>query len=96
MIVAVSAIMSFVMYANMVFYRFFNDFITIPVLFQTSNMGDLGNSVFELIQPTDLLVFIDIVILAYFMRRADYRPARASRKQITITFAAAIVFLSSM
>ncbi|MDM5315915.1 LTA synthase family protein [Fictibacillus sp. b24] len=92
MIVAVSAIMSFVMYANMVFYRFFNDFITIPVLFQTSNMGDLGNSVFELIQPTDLLVFIDIVILAYFMRRADYRPARASRKQITITFAAAIVF----
>lgn len=92
MIVAVSAIMSFVMYANMVFYRFFNDFITIPVLFQTSNMGDLGNSVFELIQPTDLLVFIDIVILSYFMRRADYRPARASRKQITITFAAAIVF----
>ncbi|WP_246625007.1 LTA synthase family protein [Fictibacillus nanhaiensis] len=92
MIIAVSAIMSFVMYANMVFYRFFNDFITIPVLFQTSNMGDLGNSVFELIQPTDLLVFMDIIVLAYFMRRFNYRPQRASRKQVTLTFAAAIVF----
>jgi phosphoglycerol transferase MdoB-like AlkP superfamily enzyme len=91
MIVAISAIMSFVMYANMVFYRFFTDFITIPVLFQTSNMGDLGNSIFELIQPTDLFLFVDIIVLAYLMRRYDYRPARASRKQITITFLAALV-----
>jgi lipoteichoic acid synthase len=92
MIIAVSAFMSFIMYANMVFYRFFNDFITIPVLFQTSNMGDLGNSIFELILPTDLLVFIDIIVLAYFMKRNNYRPARASRKQVGITFAAAAVF----
>ncbi|WNB93547.1 LTA synthase family protein [Bacillus sp. NEB1478] len=91
MIVAISAIMSFVMYANMVFYRFFTDFITIPVLFQTSNMGDLGNSIFELIQPTDILLFVDIIVLAYFMRRYDYRPARASRKQVTLTFMAALV-----
>ncbi|MFC0188274.1 LTA synthase family protein [Fictibacillus aquaticus] len=90
MIVLISAVSTFVMYANMVFYRFFNDFITIPVLFQTSNMGDLGDSIFSLIEPLDLLVFADIIVLAVWMNRRNYAPKRASRKQIGITFAAAI------
>ncbi|MFC7370404.1 LTA synthase family protein [Fictibacillus iocasae] len=91
MIVLISAAASFVMYANMVFYRFFNDFITIPVLFQTSNMGDLGNSVFTLIEPLDMLVFADIILLAVWMNRKGYAPKRATRKQIGLTFTAAVV-----
>ncbi|MFZ3588141.1 LTA synthase family protein [Bacillus sp. DJP31] len=58
-----SFITSFILFGNVVFYRFFNDFLTIPVLFQTSNMGDLGNSITELITFPDLLIFIDLFIL---------------------------------
>ncbi|MBM6617262.1 LTA synthase family protein [Bacillus suaedaesalsae] len=56
-------IASFILFANVVYYRFFNDFLTIPVLFQTSNMGDLGNSITELITFGDLLIFSDLLIL---------------------------------
>ena len=44
-ILTISIITSIVMFANAVFYRFFNDFITLPVLFQTSNFKDLSSSV---------------------------------------------------
>ncbi|MFP3513554.1 glycerol phosphate lipoteichoic acid synthase, partial [Peribacillus sp. SIMBA_075] len=47
--------MSILLYANIVYYRFFSDFITLPTLFQTQNFGDLGGSVLTLIQPLDIL-----------------------------------------
>lgn len=62
-LITISSIMAFVLYANVVFYRFFNDFITLPVLFQTTNFGDLGSSVFESIYFYDILYFIDIAII---------------------------------
>ncbi|KAA0549422.1 LTA synthase family protein [Bacillus sp. BGMRC 2118] len=71
-------ITSFILFANVVYYRFFNDFLTIPVLFQTSNMGDLGNSITELITFGDLLIFSDLLILWIVLkiaRKKDVIPA---------------------
>ncbi|MDA6963070.1 hypothetical protein OSM87_25705, partial [Escherichia coli] len=36
--------LTILLYFNLIYYRFFNDFITIPVLFQTDNASDLGSS----------------------------------------------------
>lgn len=58
-----SFFISAILFANVMFYRFFNDFLTIPVLFQTSNMSDLGSSVNELLNLSDLLYFLDFFIL---------------------------------
>ncbi|QED48630.1 LTA synthase family protein [Cytobacillus dafuensis] len=63
-ILITSFLVSVVLFANVVFYRFFNDFLTIPVLFQTSNMSDLGSSVNELLKFTDIFYFADVIILA--------------------------------
>ena len=62
-LVAVAAITSIVLYGNVAFYRFFNDFITLPVLFQTENFGDLGSSAAVSIFWTDLLYFADLAII---------------------------------
>ncbi|WP_079509742.1 LTA synthase family protein [Mesobacillus jeotgali] len=67
-ILITSFIVSAVLFANVVFYRFFNDFLTIPVLFQTSNMSDLGSSVTELINFSDLFYFADFIILAVLLK----------------------------
>jgi lipoteichoic acid synthase len=67
-IIITSFIVSAVLFANVVFYRFFNDFLTIPVLFQTSNMSDLGSSVNELINFSDLFYFADFIILAVLFK----------------------------
>ncbi|MDX8291148.1 LTA synthase family protein [Metabacillus indicus] len=81
-ILGASMIVTFVLLANIVFYRFFNDFLTIPVLFQTSNMGDLGSSISSLFEPLDLLLLVDIVILAWLMKRPRFQAGAAvTRKE---------------
>lgn len=67
-ILITSFIVSAILFANVVFYRFFNDFLTIPVLFQTSNMSDLGSSVTELINFSDLLYFADFLLLPLLLK----------------------------
>ncbi|SHF60942.1 LTA synthase family protein [Ornithinibacillus halophilus] len=52
-----------IIFANLVFYRSFTDFITIPQLFQGSNAGDLGNSILSLMKFYDVLFFVDVVII---------------------------------
>jgi lipoteichoic acid synthase len=55
--------LSFLLFANVVYYRFFNDFITLPTLTQTQNFGDVSGSVVTLLRPYDFLFFIDIILL---------------------------------
>ena len=71
-ILVMSTLITFVLFSNLMFFRFFNDFLTIPVLFQTSNMSDLGSSVHELMNVTDLFYFVDLLILILLVK---YRPA---------------------
>ncbi|WAA11459.1 LTA synthase family protein [Fervidibacillus halotolerans] len=64
---SVSLITSLILYANIVFYRFFNDFITIPVMFQTGNFHDLDISVMSEMNLTDIFYFTDVIILAIIL-----------------------------
>ncbi|MFC4404218.1 LTA synthase family protein [Gracilibacillus xinjiangensis] len=54
---------SLIVYFNIVFYRNFSDFITIPLLFQGSNAADLGSSVLSLLKPWDILLFLDVAMV---------------------------------
>lgn len=58
-----------IIYFNLVFYRSFTDFITIPQLFQGSNMGDLGGSILTLVKPYDILLLADVAIIWYLSRK---------------------------
>ncbi|WP_231889766.1 LTA synthase family protein [Oceanobacillus sp. Castelsardo] len=62
---------SFIVFANLVFYRQFTDFITIPQLFMGSNMADLGSSILTLIKPYDILLFIDTVFIWVWSKRKE-------------------------
>jgi lipoteichoic acid synthase len=61
-LIIIDFLLSFLLYANILYYRFFNDFITIPTLTQTQNFGDVSGSVFALLKPYDFLFFIDIIL----------------------------------
>ncbi|GAA3319346.1 hypothetical protein GCM10020331_025860 [Ectobacillus funiculus] len=41
-------LLTVILIGNVMFYGFFNDFVTLPVLMQTSNFGSLGSSIKEL------------------------------------------------
>ncbi len=93
-----SFIISAVLFANVVFYRFFNDFLTIPVLFQASNMSDLGSSVNELLNWSDWIYFADfaILVLIVFLKPAfaAYRPVSKMYRRAYFLAAAAIAFFN--
>src|SRR5699024_3525590 len=65
-----SALMgTLIIYFNLIFYRSFTDFLTIPQLLQTSNLTDLTSSIVTLIKPTDLLLFLDLIIIWMISKR---------------------------
>lgn len=65
LLIVMYLLMSILLYANAVYYRFFSDFITLPTIFQTQNFGDLGGSVVSLLKPYDVLFFVDVFLLIY-------------------------------
>jgi lipoteichoic acid synthase len=85
--------MSILLYANVVYYRFFSDFITLPTIFQTQNFGDLGGSILTLIKPIDFLFFVDVFVMLYlrFSRKIQKETNRFGYKKAIAIIAFALV-----
>jgi uncharacterized sulfatase len=67
MVILMNVLATIVLYMNLLYFRFFSDFLTWPVLFQTSNAKDLTGSITELIKFMDLVLLIDVLILAIIL-----------------------------
>ena len=97
-IVITSIILSIIVYANAVFYRFFTDFITIPVLFQTSNFGDLGASAMESIFLTDIFYFMDVIVIIVALKwlkvGEKFTVVKPAIRKSYFVFSAAVLFLN--
>ncbi|PYF03498.1 LTA synthase family protein [Ureibacillus chungkukjangi] len=97
-LITVSAFLAIVLFANVGFYRFYNDFITFAVLFQTSNFGDLGNSVADIISFTDILYFADLIVLLiaikFIPKSEGITPVRIEMRRAYFVLSMAIVFLN--
>ncbi|WP_085991905.1 LTA synthase family protein [Oceanobacillus senegalensis] len=74
-------IATFIIFANLVFYRQFTDFITIPQLFMGSNMSDLGSSILTLIKPYDILLFADVILIWFISKRKEEDLAVSYQKR---------------
>lgn len=96
-VLTVSFITSFLLFANAWFYRFFNDFITLPVLFQTSNVADLGDSALSMLKPWDILFFADFFILLAVVKVRKLPQLTMRGKELSAMAAlAAAVFLVNL
>ncbi len=81
-IVSISLITSIIMFANAVFYRFFNDFITLPVLFQTSNFGDLSSSITGILSILDIFFFTDVLIVYLAIRYIPQQTETVTNRKV--------------
>ena len=97
-LITVSVLLAIVLFANVAFYRFYNDFITLAVLFQTSNFGDLGTSVTEIINWYDIFYFTDVVVLIlvikFLPKLQETTPIRKEIRRAYFVLAVAMVFLN--
>lgn len=91
-LIIIDFLMTFLLYANVLYYRFFNDFITLPTLMQTQNFGDVSGSVTTLLNPTDVFFFVDILLLvvvfSFAFRKIEVK--KRSRWKVTAVLATAL------
>ncbi|MCM2532041.1 LTA synthase family protein [Neobacillus pocheonensis] len=91
-------LLSFLLYANIAYYRFFNDFITIPVIMQArTNAGQLGDSATSLMSGFDFLYFADTIILIILALTVFKKVTVENRKSFKIVLLFSItVFLFNL
>ncbi|SDJ34346.1 LTA synthase family protein [Salimicrobium halophilum] len=58
---------SVLLYVNVLFYREYNDFITLPMIEQVANLAGMGGSIQEILSFGDILLFVDVLIAAFLL-----------------------------
>ncbi|MBD1382540.1 LTA synthase family protein [Metabacillus arenae] len=96
--VLINLVLSFVLYANVVYYRFFDDFITIPVIMQAKVNSGIGGSAFELLTPFDSLYFLDTMIILTLIVLKKVKPQEKLRFRAVsgVLGSAVLVFLINL
>lgn len=65
----INFLLTIVLVGNVMFYDFYSDFVTLPVLGQTSNFGQLGGSIIEILNYKIILAFVDIVFFFILLKK---------------------------
>lgn len=78
-LVLLDVLLSLLMFADLIYFRYFRDFITVPVILQAGQVGELGESIATLVRRGDLLLFADLPVAVALCARAlrTGRPQRA-------------------
>ncbi|MED0931282.1 LTA synthase family protein [Bacillus mobilis] len=65
----INFLLTIVLVGNVMFYDFYSDFVTLPVLGQTSNFGQLGGSIIEILNYKVILAFVDIIFFFILLKK---------------------------
>ncbi|HDR7915509.1 TPA: LTA synthase family protein [Bacillus wiedmannii] len=65
----INLLLTIVLVGNVMFYDFYIDFVTLPVLGQTSNFGQLGGSIIEILNYKIILAFVDIIFFFILLKK---------------------------
>ncbi|GEL13218.1 sulfatase [Lapidilactobacillus concavus DSM 17758] len=72
---------TFWLFANILYYREFSDFLTTTLIKGSGSVSNnLGKSVMGIIEPTDFLVFVDVIVLilllVFRIQKIDIKPLK--------------------
>ncbi|MFX3633826.1 MAG: LTA synthase family protein [Candidatus Pristimantibacillus sp.] len=103
-LVILNLILSFIIYADLIYFRYFQDFISVPVLLQANQVDSLGESIGTLLHLKDFLLIIDwpfIIAFTVYMlmkRRSnhDNRVGYGAKQQLPLKRRMIRRFLISM
>ncbi|WP_307393418.1 LTA synthase family protein [Paenibacillus anaericanus] len=78
-----NVLLTALIFSDLVYYRYFGDFITVPVLLQAGQVGELGESIQSLIHLSDLWLVADwviwfILVFAIILYRHHYKKGTRS------------------
>lgn len=91
-----SFLLSFIVFADLLYYRSFENFLSIHLLVQTSNLEDLGSTILSLIHIYDLVFFLDILIGIFILliKRGAGKDIKRNIPCFILILALSISFIS--
>lgn len=96
-IIIADAFLTIILYSNILFYRFFDDFLTFPTLQQTSNIGGMKDGIIGILSAHDLIYFLDLIILiALVVWRPEFKKFQLKKRMasMVILSGVAIFFIN--
>ncbi|REK59459.1 MAG: phosphoglycerol transferase [Thermobacillus sp.] len=90
---ALNILLTLILYADLLYFRYFQDLISVPVLLQARQVGSLGGSIAALLEPNDALLFLDwpVAALLPWLKLARKRGKRAgTRRAVRAAVCAAV------
>ncbi|WP_214855836.1 LTA synthase family protein [Exiguobacterium sp. s166] len=90
---------SFLLISDMWYYRYFDDFLSVSLMSQMMQMGDVSSGFAALILPSDFLLFADSLIFIgflFFMRKRTFAVAKKTRRKTAgLSFLAGMVLFAA-
>ncbi|WP_257350237.1 LTA synthase family protein [Pseudalkalibacillus decolorationis] len=93
------ALVSILLYGDVVYERYYNDILSIKLLEQAGQAAEVGNSIVTLIQSQDIIYFMDLILLIILLSillLTNKEPKRKSIKLATAAFCTGILGISSL
>ncbi len=90
---------SLLLISDMWYYRYFNDFLSVSLMSQMLQMGDVSSGFAALILPSDFLLFADSLIflgILFFTRKKTFAVTKSKRQKTAgLTFLTGIVLFAA-
>lgn len=66
--IGVSIFITILMFGDLLYYRYFNDFLSVKLMNQATFVGSVTSIIFSIVRVTDLLLFVDIIAFIMITR----------------------------
>ncbi len=66
--IGVSILITILMFGDLLYYRYFNDFLSVKLMNQATFVGSVTSIIFSIVRVTDLLLFVDIIAFIMITR----------------------------
>ncbi|MCQ1530805.1 LTA synthase family protein [Lutispora saccharofermentans] len=96
MLIFFDAIITFIAVADLLFYRYFNDVITLPMVAQIKMAGSVSSSIFNLFHISDLLFILDFLLLIPLLKKIRSRQEITKPDWIYRTSLSLVLLLSGI
>lgn len=97
-IIVTYLLISILLYSNVVFYRFFSDFITLPLIYQPGNFKALDESFWAEIFWQDIFYFVDVFILVFVMWKKKqyfiFQTIPSIERKVYFLMTAGLIFIN--
>ncbi|PGB03392.1 LTA synthase family protein [Bacillus toyonensis] len=93
----INFLLTIILVGNVMFYDFYSDFVTLPVLGQTSNFGQLGGSIIKIFNYKIILAFVDIIFFFILLKKKTlvFKTERVTHSTRLLYFVLTIAVFSA-